>query len=118
MINGEEVLQERVAGVPTRAIARRRGCSVEEINATLGAVSEPITPEYKVRAISVALEMLDAMQAVWFEKALAGDRNAGLLCLKIQERRESLLRCRSLMLSSCGLRPCQRCRGPPKSCRF
>jgi hypothetical protein len=91
VIDGEAVLSERLHGKSVRAIARQFGRTVAEINEVLDAVSEPITPEYKVRAVSADLERLDAMQAVWFEKCLAGDYNAGLLCLKIAERRASIL---------------------------
>jgi hypothetical protein len=64
---------------------------VAEINQVIDAVSEPITPEYKIRAISVELERLDAMQAVFHARAVEGDADAGHLCLRISERRSSLL---------------------------
>ena len=41
--------------------------------------------------VAVDLERLSAMESIWFAKALAGDYNAGLLCLKRAERRASLL---------------------------
>jgi hypothetical protein len=91
MIDGEAVLVARCHGKTPRAIARELKCSVDEVNAVLDALGEEITPQFKVRTVAVDLERLSAMESVWFEKCLAGDYNASLLCLKIVERRASLL---------------------------
>ena len=74
MIDGEVVLRERLHGTPVRTIARQFGRTVDEINEVLDQLSETITTQYKVRTIAIELERLDAMQAVYFEKALSGDQ--------------------------------------------
>ena len=42
---------------------------------------------YRLRAVALDLERLEAMQARFLRDALAGDLAAGHLCLKIAERR-------------------------------
>ena len=46
---------------------------------------------YRLRAVALDLERLEAMQARFLHDALNGDLGAGHLCLKIAERRAAML---------------------------
>jgi hypothetical protein len=46
---------------------------------------------YRLRAVALDLERLEAMQARFLHDALSGDLAAGHLCLKIAERRAAML---------------------------
>jgi hypothetical protein len=91
MIDGEVVLQERLQGKPTRVIARELGCTIDAVNEVLDQLSEEITVQFKVRSIAIQLGRLEALTAIWYEKALAGDPVACALVVKISERLASLV---------------------------
>src|SRR5262245_14774100 len=84
----DEIIQKRV-----RRIAKDHGCSVAEVNAALDR--HPIELDrdtFLKRTLAMELVELDELQQVFREKALVDrDTAAGVLMVKIAERRATLL---------------------------
>src|SRR5262245_53607415 len=84
----DEIIQKRV-----RRIARDHGCSVAEVNVALD--HHPIELDrdtFLKRTLAMELVELDELQAAFREKALVDqDVAAGVLMIKIAERRATLL---------------------------
>jgi transposase len=91
-MNDDVIVQQRVSGRSTRAIAKAQGCSVAEVNKALDRFTET-TIDDKVRKHTLALELarLDELQEVFYTRALEGDVQCGALVTKIIERRCTML---------------------------
>ena len=88
--HGEAILRERVQGSSVRELARRYKCSSDQINLVLDSMLERVSEAWRMRQIGIEIERLDALVAVYFAKAEAGDPIAGSLYVKLAERRAHL----------------------------
>jgi len=87
----EQVFRERLAGKSLRVIAKQFNRDVAEVSEIVTRMCAPLSPELKRQALSLDLERLDALMAVFYAKAQAGDQGAAMVVLRCQERRASLL---------------------------
>jgi len=86
----EGLLEQRLSGHSSRAIAKRFRCDVADVDRAVDALPE-ITNEFRVRNLKLELERLDRLLQPFWEKAIAGDCAAGTLVVKICERKCELL---------------------------
>jgi hypothetical protein len=86
----ETIVNSRLHGVSVRAIAKQLKCSVEEVNATLDALSEEISVQFKIRAIAIEARRLDELTSTFYAKAVAGCTSSAELVLKIAARRAEM----------------------------
>jgi hypothetical protein len=84
------LLDQRLRGHNSRSIAKRFRCDVADVDAAVDRLPE-IDNVFRVRSLKLELERLDRLLQPFYEKALAGDYNAGMLAVKISERRCALL---------------------------
>ena len=92
MIDDDEVLRARVAGRSVRRIAREHGCGEDTVNAILDQrASELMTDQSLRRALMLELQRLDVYVETFHARAVEGDPVCGALCVKVSERRSSLL---------------------------
>jgi len=73
-----------------RAVKKEFGLSTEEIDVVLERLW-PTDLQARLRMIKTDLGKLDRLTQVFFEKAIAGDVQAGTLTVKIWERKHELL---------------------------
>jgi len=86
------VLQERVSGRSARSIAKQLNLTVGEVNASLDRTLPQIDNAMRLRHISLDLQRLDELLKVFFARATEkADAQAGLLVVKILERKAALL---------------------------
>jgi len=86
------ILQERLAGRSARSISKELRCTVGEVDAALDRTLPQIDNAMRLRHISLDLQRLDALLKTFFARATeAVDAQAGLLCVKILERKAALL---------------------------
>ena len=86
------ILQERLAGRSARSIGKELRCTVGEVDAALDRVLPKLDNAARLRHISLDLQRLDALLKTFFTRATeAVDAQAGLLCVKILERKAALL---------------------------
>jgi len=86
------ILQERLAGKSTRALARELRCTTREIDAALDRALPIIDMAARMRHIAADLLRLEVLLKVFVKKATEQqDVQAGLLCVKILERKAALL---------------------------
>jgi hypothetical protein len=81
----------RLLGSSPRAIADDFGISVADVNAAVDGAMVKVDNAYRLRAMTLDLERLEAMLARFLGDALNGDLAAGHLCLKIAERKAAML---------------------------
>src|SRR5262245_50620899 len=93
MINREAIIADAVNGETDRSIARRYGCSVQEVHGILDEhASEVLTPHNRARVLLIELERLDELHRVFHKHAVeTQDPACGNLCVKISERKACLL---------------------------
>ena len=92
MINDDEVLKARVAGKSVRRIALDHGVSEDAIGAILDQRAGELMTEKSLRqALMLELQRLDDYVETFHPRALEGDPVCGALCVKISERRATLL---------------------------
>jgi hypothetical protein len=87
----EEILRLRLAGRPTRLVARQFNLTVDEINIITDHALEQISDKLRVRITALELMRLDTLSEVYFEKAVSGDPVACGLAVKLSERRCALV---------------------------
>jgi hypothetical protein len=86
------ILQERLAGRSARSISKELRCTVGEVDAALDRVLPKLDNAARLRYISLDLQRLDALLKTFFARAIEKvDAQAGLLCVKILERKAALL---------------------------
>jgi len=86
------ILQERLSGRSARSISKELHCPVSEIDESLDRTLPKITNEAKRRIIALDIDRLDELVKVFFARAIEKvDAQAGLLVVKILERKAALL---------------------------
>src|SRR5262249_55593607 len=86
------ILQERLAGRSARSIGKELRCTVGEVDASLDRTLPKIDNEARRRYVALDLNRLDALLETFFQRAIEkADAQAGLLVVKILERRALLL---------------------------
>ena len=86
------ILQERLSGRSARSIGKELHCPVSEIDESLDRTLPKITNEAKRRIIALDIDRLDELLKVFFNRAVEKvDAQAGLLVVKILERKAALL---------------------------
>ena len=86
----EEILRLRLAGRPTRLVARQFNLTVDE-NIIIDHALEQISDKLRVRITALELMRLDTLSEVYFEKSVSGDPVACGLAVKLSERRCALV---------------------------
>ena len=86
------ILQERLAGRSARSIGKELRCTVGEGDAALDRVLPKLDNAARLRYISLDLQRLDALLKTFLARATETvDAQAGLLCVKILERKAAML---------------------------
>jgi len=86
------ILQERLSGRSARSISKELRCTVGEVNAALDRTLPKIDNDARRRYVALDLSRLDELLKVFFARAIENvDAQAGLLVVKILERRALLL---------------------------
>jgi len=86
------ILQERLNGRSARSIGKELHCPVSEVDESLDRTLPKITNEAKRRIIALDIDHLDELLKVFFNRAVEKvDAQAGLLVVKILERKSALL---------------------------
>src|SRR5215471_13652371 len=86
------ILQERLSGRSARSISKELHCTTADVDASLDRTLPKITNEAKRRIIALDLDRLDELAKVFFARAIEKvDAQAGLLVVKILERKAALL---------------------------
>ena len=86
------ILQERLSGRSARSISKELHCTTADVDASLDRTLPKITNEAKRRLIALDLDRLDGLIEVFYKRAIEKvDCQAGLLFVKILERRAALL---------------------------
>jgi len=92
MLDEDAILKARIGGKSVRRIARENGCSEGAIDAILDRHAGSImSDKYLRRAMLLELQRLDDYVETFHQKAIEGDPVCGALCVKISERRATLL---------------------------
>jgi len=82
------ILQERLSGKSARAISKQLRCTVGEVDAALDRVLPKIDNAARQRHVSLDLNRLDGLLETFYKRAIENvDAQAGLLCVKIMERK-------------------------------
>jgi hypothetical protein len=93
MIDREAIVADAVNGETSKAIARRRSCSVKDFHEILDQhASEVLTPHNRARVLPIELQRLDELHRIFHKHAVeTQDPASGTLCVKISERKACLL---------------------------
>ena len=85
-------MQERLSGRSARSISKELHCTTADVDASLDRTLPKITNDAKRRIIALDLDRLDELLKVFFTRAVEKvDAQAGLLAVKILERKAALL---------------------------
>jgi len=87
----EEIFNARVAGQSMRRIAYEHRMDVAEVQSIIERYTPMMDARARAIAFGIELERLDRLTQTFYEKAQCGDVQAGMLCLRIGERRAALL---------------------------
>ena len=86
------ILQERLSGRSARSIAKQLSLTVSEVNASLDRTLPTIDNDARRRYVALDLNRLDELLETFYRRAIEkADAQAGLLVVKILERRATLL---------------------------
>jgi hypothetical protein len=86
------ILQETVSGRSARSIGKQLRCTLGEVNAALDRVLPKIDNPARLRAIAIDLYRLESLLETFIKRAREqADAQAGMLVVKILERRALLL---------------------------
>ena len=93
MIDREAIIADAVNGETSMAIARRHGCTLKDVHEILDEhAAEVLTPHNRARVLSIELQRLDELHRIFHKHAVeTQDPTSGALCVKISERKASLL---------------------------
>lgn len=87
----DALLEQRLAGHSARNIARQHRCTPADVDAAVDALPE-IDNVFRVRSLKLALEQLDRLMIPFWNRAVVDkDVAAGMLVVKILERKSDLL---------------------------
>jgi hypothetical protein len=91
-IDGEAIIDARVRGESVHAIARRFGCSIDDVNDTLDFWARSVI-HHRVRLHSFALEIerLDTILKAFDPLMRGGSAGAAMVVMKAGEQRRLLL---------------------------
>jgi hypothetical protein len=91
-VRDDFILQERLSGKSARAISKQLRCTVGEVNAALDRTLPKIDNDARRRHVSLDLNRLDGLLETFYKRAIENvDAQAGLLCVKIMERKAAML---------------------------
>ena len=91
-VRDDFILQERLSGKSARAISKQLRCTVGEVDAALDRVLPKIDNAARQRHVSLDLTRLDGLLETFYKRAIEKeDAQAGLLCVKIMERKAAML---------------------------
>jgi hypothetical protein len=83
----ESIIEARITGTSTRALAKLHRCTSDEIEKAIDRrLDYEVDNRMRLRAVKLSAARLDELRKPFFEKAKQGDTQAGLLCVKIEER--------------------------------
>ena len=86
------ILQERLSGRSARSLSKELHCPVSDVDAALDRVLPKLDNAMRLRHISLDLHRMDELLKVFLARATEKvDVPAGLLCVKILERKAALL---------------------------
>jgi hypothetical protein len=86
------ILQERLSGRSARSIGKQLSLTVGEVDASLDRTLPKIDNDARRRYVALDLNRLDGMLETFYKRAIEkADAQAGLVCVKIMERRALLL---------------------------
>ena len=86
------ILQERLSGRSARSIGKQLNLTVGEVNASLDRSLPQIDNEARRRYVALDLNRLDGLLETFYKRAIENvDAQAGLLCVKIMERKAAML---------------------------
>ena len=86
------ILQERLTGRSARSISKELSLTVDEVNASLDRVLPKLDNAARLRHISLDLQRLDELLKTFLALAIEKeDTQAGLLVVKILERKAAML---------------------------
>lgn len=86
----EEIFKARLAGKSVRKIAREFHVDVPQVETIIQRHLPTVDGRMRSVAFALELERLDGYLSVFHSKAMEGDAQAGMICLKIGERFASL----------------------------
>jgi hypothetical protein len=86
----EEIFKARLAGRSVRKIAREFHVDVPQVETIIQRHLPTVDGRMRSVAFALELERLDGYLTVFHSKAMEGDPQAGMICLKIGERFASL----------------------------
>jgi hypothetical protein len=91
-VRDDFILQERLSGKSARAISKQLRCTVGKVDAALDRVLPKIDNDARRRHVSLDLNRLDGLLETFYKRAIEKeDAQAGLLCVKIMERKAAML---------------------------
>jgi hypothetical protein len=86
------ILEQRLGGRSARSISKELRCAVADADASLDRTLPKITNDAKRRLVALDLDRLDGLIQVFYKHAVESvDAQAGLLVVKILERKAALL---------------------------
>src|SRR5215472_18834121 len=86
------ILQERLSGRSARSIGKQLSLTVSEVNASLDRTLPQIDNDARRRYVALDLNRLDGLLETFYKRAIENvDAQAGLLCVKIMERKAAML---------------------------
>ena len=86
----EAIAEALVAGRSVRSVRREFGLSADDLDAALERLW-PIDLSSRIRMIKADLGKLDQLTQVFYEKAISGCIQSGLLVIRVLERKHELL---------------------------
>src|SRR5215471_19237643 len=86
-----ELVEARISGTSSRALAKTYGIAISEVGETIERHLGTLDGKARMRAVKLSVARLEAILATFFQKAVAGDVQAGTLVVKILERLSFIL---------------------------
>ena len=91
----EEIFNARLRGERIGAIAKRFKVTEREVRDVIARLVTPVSNQLRQHTVEIECERLDALETIYFPKAMKGDAGATSLCLRISELRADFLGTRS-----------------------
>jgi len=73
-------------GDPVSEIARELKCNVADVYAAQHRMCAGVTPEFRTRVLEIEIARAEALNKVFYKKAIAGDIEAANWCMRRAER--------------------------------
>jgi hypothetical protein len=91
-MSDDDIVDQRIKGRSVQAIAKSQNMSVRDVHEIINRWSDNcIDDRLRKNSLALELERLDQLQSAFFERALDGDAQSGILCVKIVSHRSQLL---------------------------